>query len=292
MLEDVRKYGLLLLTLFLLGATILIFYLDFQARNRMLTVAVLDIGQGDAIFIESPTGTQVLVDAGPPRKILGALQRVMPAFDRTLDAIIMTHPDQDHIGGFREVLDLYKVKTAFEAGSFSDSRTYANLKTQLADQGIENILARRGMRLHLGGGAVLDILFPDRDVSDWTTNDASIIAKLSFGENSIMLTGDATVDTEKIVLSENSAEYLDVDILKVGHHGSKTSTSESFVEALTPEYTAISVGSENNYGHPTEQVLATLTAAGAQILRTDELGTIVFKCARIEPCKINSKIKK
>ena len=139
------------------------------------------------------------------------------------------------------------------------------------------MLARRGMRLHLGGGAVIDILFPDRDVSLWTTNDASVVARLTYGETSVMLTGDSTEETEKIILAENTKDDLKSAILKVGHHGSRTSTSPKFVEAVAPAYAVISDGKDNNYGHPHRETLDTLGVFGAKVLRTDLLGSIIMK---------------
>src|SRR3989344_5828597 len=225
MFEKRKKNLLPLLIFFLFVIAIFLFYLDWQNSHRKLTFAALDIGQGDALFIESPSGTQILFDGGPPRKILSELRRVMPPFDRSIDAIVITNPDQDHIGGFLDVLKVYKVGQVFEPGTFNDSKTYQNLKNEIKNKKIPETLARRGMRLDLGEGAVIDILFPDRDVSMWTTNDGSIVAKLSYGETSIMLMGDSTSETEKIVLTENSKVKLKSTILKVGHHGSKTSTS-------------------------------------------------------------------
>jgi len=283
MTSSFRKYGLLIFAIILAAAVFYIFYLDFRYSDRELTFATIDVGQGDAIFIESPTGTQILIDAGPPRRILGQLARLMPPFDRSLDAIILTHPDQDHIGGFAEVLRNYKVKMVLEPGSHNASQTYANLKNLFEDKGIPVTLARRGMRLHLGGGAVLDILFPDRDVSSWVTNDASIIARLSYGESSFMLTGDATRDTEQVVLDYGTV--VKSDVLKVGHHGSKTSTSSQFVQAVAPEYALISAGADNRYGHPHESVVDTLREFGADILSTYEVGTIIFKCDKMSECK-------
>jgi len=238
---------------------------------------MLDVGQGDALFIESPTGTQILIDVGPPRKILSQLSRVMSPFDRTIDGIIITNPDTDHIGGFLDVLKIYKVDQVFEPGTLNDSKTFQNVKTEIKNKKISNILAKKGMRLDIGGGAVIDILFPDRDVFDWSTNDGSIIARLTYGETSIMLTGDSTSVTEKIVLEGNSETTLDSTILKVGHHGSRTSTSEAFVKAVSPEYAVISNGKDNNYGHPHPDTLDTLTSFGAKIFRTDLLGTIIMK---------------
>ncbi|HTE49061.1 MAG TPA: ComEC/Rec2 family competence protein [Candidatus Paceibacterota bacterium] len=273
----IKKYVPLIFTSLLVAVTAGLVYQDFQNSHRGLTFAMLDIGQGDALFIESPTGMQILVDGGPPGKILGQLSRVMSPFDKHIDAIIITNPDQDHIGGFLDVLKVYKVDKVFEPGTINDSKTYQNLETEIKNKKIPDILAKKGMRLDLGGGANLDILFPDRDVSLWASNDGSIVARLSYGETSVMLTGDATTKTEKIILGENSLAMLQSDILKVGHHGSRTSTSEAFVKAVSPEVALISDGKDNKYGHPHQDTLDTLASFGAKIFRTDLLGTIIME---------------
>ncbi len=247
---------------------------------------MLDIGQGDALFIESPTGTQIMFDGGPVRKVLGPLARVMPFYDKSIDAIVITNPDADHIGGFLDILRNYKVGQVFESGTFNDSKTYQNLKDEIKKQNIPTILAKRGMRLDIGGGAVIDILFPDRDVSSWTTNDGSVVGKLSYGKTSVMLMGDATAETEKIILAENSPTQLASTILKVGHHGSRTSTTPQFVQAVAPEYALISNGKDNKYGHPHKETLDTLARFGVKVLRTDLLGTIILTCDRIKKCEI------
>ena len=277
MLKSYKKYNLLIFTFLLFVITLFLFFQDFKNSSRVLTFAMLDVGQGDALFIESPTGTQVLFDAGPPRKIMSQLARVMSPFDRTIDAIVITNPDQDHIGGFPDVLKVYKVGGVFEPGTFNDSKIYQNLEQEIKDKKIPKILAKRGMRLHIGSGAVIDILFPDRDVSLWDSNDGSIVAKLTYGNTSIMLTGDSTSVTEKIILAENSKAKLKSTILKVGHHGSRTSTSASFAQAAAPVYALISDGKDNNYGHPHKDTLDTLTQFDAKVFRTDLLGAIIMK---------------
>lgn len=272
-----KKYNLLILFLLLLVANIFLFSLEIKNYDRKLTFAMLDVGQGDALFIESPTGTQILVDGGPPRKILSQLARAMSPFDRHIDAIIITNPDQDHIGGLSEVLKKYKVGIIFESGTINDSKTYQNLKDEIKNKNIPDVLAKKGMRLNIGGGAAVDILFPDRDVFFWTANDGSIVSRLSYGQTSVMLMGDATAMTEKIILKNNSPTELESDILKVGHHGSRTSTSFNFIKAVKPAYALISDGRENKYGHPHKDTLDTLAEFGARIFRTDLLGTIIMK---------------
>ncbi|TSC78061.1 MAG: competence protein ComEC [Parcubacteria group bacterium Gr01-1014_24] len=201
----------------------------------------------------------------------------MPAFDRRIDAIIITNPDQDHVGGFLDVLKVYKVDRVFESGTQTDSKTYQNLKTEIKNKNIPDILAKKGMRLNIGGGAAIDILFPDRDVATWASNDGSVMAKLIYGKTSVMLTGDATTKTENIILGENFKDKLTSTILKVGHHGSRTSTSYEFIKAVSPIYAVISDGKDNKYGHPHQETLNILTQFGVKIFRTDLLGTIIMK---------------
>jgi len=272
-----KKYNLLIFTFLLLVATIFLFQQDFQNSHRGLTFAMLNVGQGDGLFIESPTGTQIMFDGGPIHSVLGPLARVMSPFDRSIDAIVITNPDADHIGGFLDILKTYKVGEVLESGTLTDSKTYQNLREEMKKQNIPDILVKKGMRLDLGGDVFVDILFPDRDVSSWATNDGSVVARLSYGKTSLMLTGDATMLTEKIILGENSANMLQSTILKVGHHGSRTSTSGEFVKAVTPSYALISDGKDNKYGHPHQETLDTLASFGVKIFRTDLLGSIIMK---------------
>lgn len=277
MYEKCKKHGLLIIVFALFFLTIYIFYIDYKSSNRGLTFAMLDIGQGDALFIESPTGTQILVDGGPPRKIISTLSKVMSPLDRTIDALIITNPDQDHIGGFLDVLSAYQVDQVFEPGTYNGSKTYQNFEQEIKDKNISKILVKKGMHLDIGGGAVIDILFPDRDVSNWSTNDGSVVARLSYGSTSVMLTGDTTQKTEKIILGGSTRTDLRSTILKVGHHGSYTSSSENFVRAVAPEYALISDGKDNKYGHPHRETLSTLAFLGVKTLRTDFLGSIIMK---------------
>ena len=282
-----KKYQLFFLALLLVVANIFLFQLDWQKSHPGLIFAMLDVGQGDGLFIESPTGTQIMFDGGPVHSVLGPLQKIISPFDKKIDALVITNPDADHIGGFLEVIKNYKVGAVFESGTLTDSKTYQSLREEMQKQNIPDILVKRGTRFDLGGGVFIDILFPDRDVSSWATNDGSVLARLSYGQTSVMLTGDAPIKTEKIVLAENPIENLQSTILKVGHHGSRTSTSPSFVEAVSPTYAFISDGKNNKYGHPHQETLDILAKFGVKVLRTDLLGTIILKCDTIKTCTIN-----
>jgi len=277
MFEEGKRYYLFFLALLLLVANIFLFHSDWENSHPVLTLAMLNVGQGDGIFIESPTGTQVMFDAGPTHSVLGPLQKVISPFDKSINAIVITNPDADHIGGIGDIIKNYKVGEVFEAGTLTDSKVYQSLRADMQKKNIPDILAKKGMRLDLGGGVFIDILFPDRDVSSWATNEGGVVARLSYGKTSVMLTGDAPTSTEKIILSENSSAQLASTILKVGHHGSRTSTSTSFVKAVSPTYALISDGKDNKYGHPHQETLNILNSFGTKIFRTDLLGTILMK---------------
>lgn len=285
--EGKKNYVLLFLVIILTVCLVYLFRIDLQSRKTGLTFAMLDVGQGDALFIESPTGTQVLIDAGPARRLMGPLSQIMSPFDRSIDAIVITNPDADHISGFADVLKKYEVGILLEPGTFNESKTFQNIKDEIERKNIPDVLAKKGMKLDLGGDVFIDILFPDRDVSTWNPNDGSIVARLSYGDTSVMLTGDATIKTEKIILEDLKRENLKSMVLKVGHHGSRTSSSDAFVKAVAPRYALISDAKDNKYGHPHQEVVDLFSEIGAKIMRTDLLGTIVMKCDRMAVCEIN-----
>lgn len=249
-----------------------------RTPRKELTFAVLDIGQGDSIFIESPAGVQVLIDGGPDASVLRELPKVMPQFDRSLDAVIATHPDADHIGGLVDVLRRYEVGTFIEPGAPKNTATYRALMQEVANERAEHYIARRGTVLDLGGGAFLFVLYPDHDVStlkDTETNEGGIVARLVYGQTSALLTADVPKFVEYQV-SVLEGAGLKSDVLKVGHHGSRTSTSDILLQNVKPALAAISLGKNNRYGHPHQETLEALEHFGVRVLRTDEEGTVVL----------------
>jgi competence protein ComEC len=265
------------LVLFCIALTI--FCLNLGNNHKgLLFVSFLDIGQGDAIFIQAPNGRQILVDGGPDKILLRELGKVMSIFDRSIDAIMITNPDKDHIGGFINLMQRYGVDTLIEPGTISPSDTYKTVETLAKDKNINKVIARRGMNIILDKerNVYIHILFPDHDVSKQSTNDGSIIAKLTFGETSVLLQGDAPQNSERYLFYLNKTE-LDSDILKVGHHGSRTSTDRDYVLAASPRFAVISLGKDNKYGHPHKETMDTLNALNIPILRTDIEGRISFE---------------
>lgn len=244
--------------------------------SGVLTVAFIDVGQGDSIYIESPTGSQVLVDGGKGRAVLRGLGELMPSGDRSLDVVIATHPDLDHIGGLPEVFARYDIRFFIEPGVTDDGADALALAEAVTREHIAPVYARAGTRIALGEGAYVEFLFPEGDVSAFEANTGSIAARVVYGETSFMLTGDAPASIENYVAGKYGSR-LSSTVLKAGHHGSKTSTGDMFLGAVNPEYAIISAGCDNSYGHPHAEVLKRLEQFGAKILQTCTEGTIIFE---------------
>ncbi|MFQ5540677.1 MAG: ComEC/Rec2 family competence protein [Candidatus Paceibacteria bacterium] len=253
-----------------------------------LSVSFLDVGQGDAVLIEGPTGVQVLIDGGAGRDVLRELGSTLSFFDRTLDAVVATHPDQDHIGGLSDVLSRYKVGTFLESGVAADTPEAGALEDALTRDGVTRVVARRGMHFTLGAGAYADILLPDRDVSGVEANTGSVVIRVVYGDTSFMLSGDAPSSIERylVLLSTPCATpqcatprccTLGADVLKAGHHGSKTSSDEGFVRAVAPTYVVFSRGCNNRYGHPSPEVVLLFRELNIPMYDTCENGTITFR---------------
>jgi len=271
-----RTYLRWYILLALLFISVLLFSVILREdRNGILTFVVLDIGQGDALFIESPTGTQVLVDGGPGKALMKEISTVMPWYDRHIDMLVVTNPDKDHYEGFIPLLDKYAVDVVLESGTHSPTPEYVTFEKEMIDNKISKILARRGQIIDLGGGAYLQVLFPDRDVSGLSSNDGSIVMKLVYGDTSVLLQGDSTAKIEQYLV-DLDGDNLKSTILKVGHHGSRTSTSEEYVKQVFPEWAVISAGKDNSYGHPHKETLGILSKFRVPIIGTHEVGRIVF----------------
>lgn len=280
------KLRLIILAILLLVAVFSGYAAWREEGNGVLTVAFLDVGQGDSIFIEAPNGNQVLIDGGPNKAVLRELSKIMPFYDRSIDVVLATHADSDHIGGLPDVLEKYKVGLFLETGVPSDSAVYQELESRILNYEssgkTKKILARRGMEIDFGQGAILEILFPIIIFEGMETNSSSIVARLVYGENEFLLTGDSPIAIENYLifqedLKSSNDNSLQSDVLKVGHHGSKTSTSPKFIEAVAPEYAVISVGADNKYGHPNQEVVDLFNKLGIKTLRTDINGRIIFK---------------
>jgi len=265
-----RKAALLIAAFVLLVLVAGVVWVFVYAKEQPLSVTFLTVGQGDAIFIETPSGRQILVDGGPDRSVLRELPRVMGPLDRSIDIVVATHPDRDHIAGLADVFQKYDVDTFIDPQVQNDT-SYAQALSYAAGQeeGVVQIAARRGTRIHLDTDVYLDVLFPDRDVDTIETNTGSVVMQLVYGESEFLLSGDAPSQVEDwLVLLDG--EGLQSDVLKAGHHGSRTSTSEGWIRTVDPRYVVVSAGAGNSYGHPHEEVVTRITESGAIMLDTME----------------------
>ncbi len=247
-----------------------------------LQVHVLDVGQGDSILIVSPTGKTVLVDAGVPgsgKAILAALNRYGV---KNIDLFIATHPHADHIGAADEVIRAVQTQAVLDSGVTNTTKNYQDFLEAVKQSGAKFIQAEPDQKFDIGGNAVVRLLAP---IKPFFTKDQlrsggnepnanSVVARLDYGDFSMLLTGDAEAQTEARMISND--ETLQAKILKVGHHGSKYATSEEFLNRVKPEAAIISDGAQNRYGHPSQETLDRLRNAHVKIYRTDLEGEITI----------------
>lgn len=239
--------------------------------SGQLAVHFIDVGQGDAILIQTPQ-QNILIDAGDRGNTIVNYLKTQGV--TSLDLVIGTHPHADHIGGIINVLQSFPVKEVIDPGVVHTSKTFEDYLTLIDEKNINFTEGRTGITRDLGSGAKMEILHPSSPSSSHL-NDASIVAKVTFGQVSFMLTGDAEQASEGQILLQSQVQPTST-ILKVGHHGSRTSTTTAFLKAVNPKVAVIMVGKGNTYGHPHEETLQKLADAGVDIYRTDIHGTIVI----------------
>jgi DNA internalization-related competence protein ComEC/Rec2 len=251
-----------------------------------LTVTIIDVGQGDSLLVEPPGGKKILIDGGGVDRTTEAqndddpvgAKVVVPFLHRQginhLDLVILTHPHADHLGGLNKVLEEIKVDEVLDGGQAYGSRTYQRFKQLVEANRIKYELGRAGQVIDLEQGIKGYILNPS-DPLLGDTNSDSIVMRLVYGNVSFLLTGDLGQLGEERALS--SGATLSATVLKVGHHGSATSTTDEFLRAVNPKYAVISVGKHNRYRHPAVSTLKKLIAAGIEVYRTDENGAVEIR---------------
>ncbi len=243
--------------------------------DQNLHLNVLDVGQGDSILITTPLNLRILVDGGPDLSLLERLGDELPFFDRRIDLLILTHSDSDHVTALPEVLRRYNVSRVLLSGTAPTASRYSAFLDAMAASGTEVIFADAEHDLDLGEGIVLDVLWPITSLLSEEMkkpNNASVVAKLTWNDHSLLLTGDIEKQVEQELLRHGTD--LSADYLKVPHHGSKTSSSTGFLLAVDPDLALISVGRENTFGHPHPDVLSRYERLGIEVRRTDVEGGI------------------
>lgn len=252
---------------------------QYQYEAGKLYVHVLDVDQGDSIFIRTPEGKHLLIDGGPHQNILEPLGTIFGFGNHKVDYMVLTHPHADHVSGFIEVLRRYEVENIWYTGAVHTTATFKTWLQELKKQNKKYEIPAVG--IHEIGGVEVEVLYPltsQENKADWIDdnngfNDTSIILKITYGNISFLFPGDAELALENYLMQNAN---IQADVLKVGHQGSRTSTQESFLDMVDPSHAVISVG-ENQYGHPHASVLRRLNKKGVQTLRTDNNGTITYE---------------
>ncbi len=263
--------GLLALSLILAG---IIFY----SSRQDLKVIFLDVGQGDAILI-SRGFNQILIDGGPSgQALLEKLGKYVSFWDRKIEIVIATHPDADHIGGLIDLARTYQIGEIIDTQTESESQLYKKYREMIAEKKTGETKGVAGVNIKIGDSAEMKIISPAENYNsqEKDTNLNSIVSRLVFGQNSFLFTGDLPSDGEQALVK--SGENISSQVLKVGHHGSKYSSSAEFLKAVSPRDAIISVGANNRYGHPAPEILERLRNIGINIMRTDESGDIIYEC--------------
>ncbi|MEE0933971.1 MAG: ComEC/Rec2 family competence protein [Clostridium sp.] len=243
-----------------------------NCENKMI-VHYIDVGQGDCILIQV-NNKNLLIDSGPSSSRKDLLDYLEKLNIKKFDYIIATHPHEDHIGNMDTIIKRYSIGSFYSPKVISSSTTFENMISALVDKNLKVNVLKKGFKgIDLGENVKFQVFSPAENLFSDNLNDYSPIIKITFLNNSFLFTGDAEISTEESVLSENN--NLNCDILKVGHHGSSTSTSSNFLTSVNPSVAIISVGKNNSYGHPTSELLSLLDYFNIRTIRTDINGTII-----------------
>lgn len=241
-------------------------------ENKMI-IHYIDVGQGDCILIQV-NNKNLLIDSGPSSNRKDLLNYLEKLDIKKFDYIIATHPHEDHIGNMDTIIKRYNIGSFYSPKVITSSTTFENMISALVDKNLKINVLKKGVKgIDLGKNTEIEVFSPLENISSDNLNDYSPIIKITFLDNSFLFTGDAEISTEDTVLSENN--NLNCDILKVGHHGSSTSTSPDFLISANPSVAIISVGKNNSYGHPTSETLSLLNSYNIRTIRTDINGTVI-----------------
>lgn len=254
-----------------LGAAVVV------ARSKQgMDVYVLDVGQGDASLIQTESSMQMLIDGGPSSRVTEEIDQVMPLFDRTIELVMLTHPDSDHANGIQSVLEAYRVRALILTGVVRDSGALRGILEKAEAEKIPVYLAEEGMRIEIGG-VLVRVLSPEQALFGRKlerTNNTGIVTEIVYGEHTLLFPADIDTMVEDRLIERGMLG--DVTFLKVAHHGSKNASQETFLRVTQPDVAVISVGRDNRYGHPASEVMRRLESFRARVLRTDTEGRIHF----------------
>ncbi|MGN1457057.1 MAG: ComEC/Rec2 family competence protein [Acutalibacteraceae bacterium] len=241
-----------------------------SSNSGKLVSHYIDVGQGDSEFIELPDGTTMLIDAGTADYGETVVDYIKDLGYKKIDYLIGTHPHADHIGGMQKVVKSFDIGSVYMPKASTNTKTYENLLTEIKNKGLKIKTAKAGVSIISENDLKVDILAPNSSKYD-ELNNYSAVVKITYKNNKFLYTGDA----EKLSEDEIKAD-VSADVIKVGHHGSTSSSSKNFVKNVSPKYAVICVGKDNTYGHPKDSIIKRWENIGANVLRTDEDGSITI----------------
>lgn len=242
--------------------------------SSVLQVTFLDVGQGDCTLLRTTDG-DILVDCGPEASQESLCRELKRLGVKRIALMILTHSDEDHIGGADAILDAFPTDLVYLNGTESNNESAVRLYESLRIHKVKTEVVRAGNWFSVGD-ALLTFLYPFEDSAVTDENESSLVFRVQFGETAIMMMGDAEQETETALLDRYVSAHLAAEVLHVAHHGANTSSSEDFLRAVSPSVAVISCGAGNRYGHPDGRTLARLSETGAEIVRTDLLGSITL----------------
>lgn len=272
-----KEYGkVFVVTLSILISSVSLPVIVKKALPAKVEISFLDVGQGDAVLIRTPGGRNVLIDGGQNDVVLSRLDEHMNHFDRSLDVVIATHGDADHVTGLISVLRKYDIGHIIRSPADAETNLFGDFLSHVEEEKALVHIGIRGDVLDFGDGVKLRVLHPSKNMPRGTdTNDASVSVVLEYGEHTFLLTGDLSARYEPKLIGAHLPKG--VTVFKAGHHGSKTSSGETLLGYIKPEYAIISAGKDNRYGHPHEEALERLSKHAKETLSTTDKGTITFE---------------
>lgn len=253
---------------------LLVIYVNGCAREKLFSVHIIDVGQGDSIFIQTLEDKRILIDAGDEEAEHTVYSYLKRRGVKKIDVLIATHPDTDHIGSMDYIIDKFKISHLYMPNAKTNSEAFYNLLDSCKEKNLKIEYLTKGDRLKIDSSTTMEILSPST-ITD-KNNLNSIVSLLNYKGYEFLFTGDAEKENELEILS--SCNLPDIEFLKAGHHGSSSSSTDEFIEKLKPEAVAISCGYNNDYGHPHRSILDTFRENGSVVYRTDKNGSLVFYC--------------
>jgi len=279
-----KKIAFILLIVCFLGIGSVKIFSHSLAQESLLKIHFLDVGQGDAIYIRTPEGQDILIDGGPDNQVVQELSQVMPFWDHEIDIMILTHPHADHVTGLTEVLRRYEVKQIYHTGVTYSTQTYLNWLHEIEQQQVPLQIVQSEFALDLETDLILDFLYPNQSFLNQKVdnlNNTSIVNRLVYKNTRFLFMGDAEqevdeelVETQSFYFAQDDNASLQADLIKIAHHGSKDSSTQEFLEKVNPEFAVITCGKDNDFYFPHFRVLHRLEKLGVKIFRTDLHGRI------------------